>query len=318
MLQTPADLSSVLAFAPFVWALRMSVLVMRIPRHIPLPFARLPLIVAPPDGGLAALSVGSLRRRLRPRRPIGKPGSGRYPAPDRQREREMKYTWLGHSAVRLEIADQVLLIDPWEDGNPLFPADRRDEANAGVTAILITHGHFDHTGGVPALARELNVPVYGIYDLMAWWGEAEGIETVGFNKGGTVQIGEVAVTMVNAAHSSSMGGEAGPVYAGGEAGYMIAGEGRTVYVSGDTDVMADMTVLQDLHTPEIGILCAGGHFTMDMKRAAYAASRLFSFKTVIPYHYKTFPMLAQDAGELKSALPGVRVLDPDVMETIAL
>jgi len=99
---------------------------------------------------------------------------------------------------------------------------------------------------------------------------------------------------------------------------MIAGEGRCVYVSGDTDVMADMGVWQDLHAPEIGILCAGGHYTMDMKRAAYAASKLFRFGTVIPVHYKTFPVLEQSAEPLKAALPGVRVLDPGVMETVEL
>ena len=230
----------------------------------------------------------------------------------------MRYTWLGHAGVRLEIGGEVLLIDPWLEGNPVFPAERRAEALAGASAILVTHGHGDHTGGVVELASELNVPVYGIYDLMSWWGEAHGIEVVGFNKGGTVRIGEVAVTMVNAVHSSSMGGANGPVYAGAEAGYMIEGEGRVVYVSGDTDVMADMGVLQDLHAPEIGILCAGGHFTMDMKRAAYAASKLFRFKTVIPVHYKTFPLLEQSAEPLRAALPGVRVLDPDVMESVDL
>jgi L-ascorbate metabolism protein UlaG (beta-lactamase superfamily) len=230
----------------------------------------------------------------------------------------MRYTWLGHAGVRLEIGGEVLLIDPWLEGNPVFPAERRAEALAGASAILVTHGHGDHTGGVVELASELNVSVYGIYDLMSWWGEAHGIEVVGFNKGGTVRIGEVAVTMVNAVHSSSMGGANGPVYAGAEAGYMIEGEGRVVYVSGDTDVMADMGVLQDLHAPEIGILCAGGHFTMDMKRAAYAASKLFRFKTVIPVHYKTFPLLEQSAEPLRAALPGVRVLDPDVMESVDL
>jgi L-ascorbate metabolism protein UlaG (beta-lactamase superfamily) len=70
----------------------------------------------------------------------------------------------------------------------------------------------------------------------------------------------------------------GPVYAGAEAGYMIEGEGRTVYVSGDTDVMADMAFCRTCTGPTIGILCAGGHFTMDMKRAAYAASKLFRFR----------------------------------------
>ncbi|MEJ6391300.1 metal-dependent hydrolase [Gymnodinialimonas ulvae] len=230
----------------------------------------------------------------------------------------MRYTWLGHAGVRLEIGGEVLLIDPWLEGNPVFPADRRAEALAGATAILVTHGHGDHTGGVVELARELGVPIYGIYDLMSYWGEAHGIDVLGFNKGGTVQIGAVAVTMVHAVHSSSVGGADGPVYAGGEAGYMIEGEGRVVYVSGDTDVMADMSVLQDLHGPEIGILCAGGHFTMDMKRAAYAASKLFRFQTVIPVHYKTFPLLEQSAEPLRAALPGVRVLDPDVMEAVEL
>jgi L-ascorbate metabolism protein UlaG (beta-lactamase superfamily) len=231
----------------------------------------------------------------------------------------MKYTWLGHAGVRLEIADQVLLIDPWIEGNPLFPADRRGELLSGATAILVTHGHFDHVTGVPELARELGVPVYGIADLMSWWDTSEqGVETVGFNKGGTVRIGDVAVTMVAATHSSSAAGEDGPIYTGAEAGYMIEGEGQTVYVSGDTDVMADMGVLQDLHAPEIGILCAGGHFTMDMKRAAYAASKLFRFSTVIPVHYKTFPLLEQSAEPLKAALPDVRVLDPEPGEAIEL
>lgn len=229
----------------------------------------------------------------------------------------MRYLWLGHASVRLEIEDQVLLVDPWQ-GGPTFPADRRDEALAGATAILITHGHFDHTDEVPTMAKELNVPVYCIADLASWWGEAHGIECVGFNKGGTVMIGAVAVTMVNAEHSSSVGGPDGPIYTGAEAGYMIAGEGKTVYISGDTDVMADMGILQDLHSPEIGVLAAGGHFTMDMKRAAYAASKLFKFQTVIPYHYKTFPLLAQDASELQAALPGVTVHDPDVMHAIDL
>ncbi|MFT6933259.1 MAG: L-ascorbate metabolism protein UlaG (beta-lactamase superfamily), partial [Paracoccaceae bacterium] len=108
------------------------------------------------------------------------------------------------------------------------------------------------------------------------------------------------------------------VYAGVEAGFMIEGDGKTIYISGDTDVMADMAVLNDLHQPQIGVLCAGGHFTMDMKRAAYAASKLFNFETVIPYHYGTFPLLEQSADALVAALPGVNVLAPSVMEVVEL
>ena len=99
---------------------------------------------------------------------------------------------------------------------------------------------------------------------------------------------------------------------------MIAGEGKTIYFSGDTDVTMDMELFEALHHPEIGILCAGGHFTMDMKRAAYAAKRFFDFETVIPCHYRTFPLLAQDADALKAGLPGVTVIEPQVLEPIEL
>jgi L-ascorbate metabolism protein UlaG (beta-lactamase superfamily) len=230
----------------------------------------------------------------------------------------MKIIWLGHSSFRIEIGGKVLLVDPWLTGNPLFPAERRGEAIAGATHILLTHGHGDHVGDTLTLAPELGVPVVGIYDLVTWWQAKHGIEVIGFNKGGTVDLGGVRVTMVNAVHSSSVGSDNGPVYAGHESGYMIAAEGHVIYVSGDTDVMADMKVFNDLHHPDIGILCAGGHFTMDMTRAAYAAKTFFEFRTVIPCHYRTFPLLEQSADVLAAALPGVAVIEPQVLEPIEI
>ena len=228
----------------------------------------------------------------------------------------MKITWLGHGSFRMEIADQILLIDPWFTGNPAFEGHDRSAAIAGTTHILVTHGHGDHAADAVGLAKDLGVPVVGIYDLMSWWESTEQIATVGFNKGGTVTLGDVAVTMVNAVHSSSIGSDAGPTYAGAEAGFMISGEGRTVYVSGDTDVTADMGIWNELHQPEIGILSAGGHFTMDMARAAYAARTFFNFSTVIPCHYRTFPFLEQTADALVAGLPGVKVIEPEVLKSI--
>ncbi|MBB5515994.1 L-ascorbate metabolism protein UlaG (beta-lactamase superfamily) [Rubricella aquisinus] len=230
----------------------------------------------------------------------------------------MKITWLGHSGFRIEIADQVLLVDPWMTGNPMFAEGDRARAIDGATLILLSHGHGDHSGDVLGIAKELSIPVAGIYDLMSWWEDRDGIETIGFNKGGTIRIGEVAVTMVNASHSSSIGSENGPVYAGAEAGFMIAGEGHTIYFSGDTDVMADMEIFQALHKPDIGILSAGGHFTMDMTRATFAAKSFFDFKTVIPCHYRTFPLLEQSAQVMIDGLPGVNVIEPEVMQAIEL
>lgn len=230
----------------------------------------------------------------------------------------MKITWLGHSGFRIEIAGQVLLVDPWFTGNPVFPAGRRAEAIAGATHILVTHAHGDHASDATALSKELGIPVCGIHEVATRLG-ADGAETIGFGKGGTIALGDVRVTMVNAVHSASFDFVGGVPQAGGsEAGFMIAGEGHTIYVTGDTDVMADMGIFGELHKPDIGILCCGGHYTMDAARAAWAAKKFFDFKVVFPCHYKTFPLLAQSAQPLADALPGIDVKQPDVMETVEI
>ncbi|NBR88429.1 MAG: metal-dependent hydrolase [Rhodobacteraceae bacterium] len=230
----------------------------------------------------------------------------------------MQITWLGHASFRIEIAGKVLLIDPWLSGNPMLKEDQHDAAVNGATHILLTHGHFDHVIDTVPLAKKLGIPVVGQYDLMGHWAEKEKIETVGFNKGGTVDLGGVKVTMVHAVHSSTFSSPEGPKIAGTECGFMISGEGHTIYVSGDTDVMADMKIFNDLHAPDIGILACGGHFTMDMRRAGYAAKNFFNFKTLIPCHYRTFPLLEQSAEVLAAAVPNTKVIEPEVLQPISI
>jgi L-ascorbate metabolism protein UlaG (beta-lactamase superfamily) len=229
----------------------------------------------------------------------------------------MKITWLGHSGFRIEAGGQVLLIDPWLTGNPVFPAARRAEAIKGATAILVSHGHGDHSGDAAAIAKETGAKIVGVYELASWLAAQSGAEAVAMNKGGTAKIGDVAVTLVAATHSSSVMVDDRPMYVGGECGFMIAAEGQTIYFSGDTDVMADMGIFAELHRPTIGILPIGGFYTMDIPRAAYACRKFFDFKAVIPCHYKTFPALAQSAAPLAEAIAPVPVHALEVMGSVS-
>ncbi len=228
----------------------------------------------------------------------------------------MQIIWLGHGAFRIEIEDQVLLVDPWLTGNPVLPEDQHDAAVAGATQMLITHGHGDHTADAVAISQKTGAPVSAIVELAGTLHGQGAIEGQSFNKGGTIRFGKVEVTMVPASHSSSMPVDEKTTYMGMEIGYIIRGEGHTIYFSGDTAIMADMDWIGAYFQPDIGILSAGGHFTMDMAQAAWAAKRYFDFKTVIPCHYKTFPLLEQDATRLKEGLPGVDVIEPEVMKPI--
>ncbi len=226
----------------------------------------------------------------------------------------MKITWLGHSSFRIDSGDATLLVDPWLRGNPMFDEAKFDEAVKGAGWVLVSHGHGDHASGAAEIARATGAKVVGIYDWTTWLAEAEKVEVIGFNKGGTVKLGPFAVTMVNAAHSSSITLDGQPVYAGHESGYMIEAEGRVIYFMGDTDVMADMALFEELHKPEIGIVPIGGHFTMDSKRAGFACRKFFNFKTIIPCHYRTFPLLAQSAAGMD--VPGAKIVEPEVLSPI--
>ncbi|MFK7870725.1 MAG: metal-dependent hydrolase [Roseobacter sp.] len=229
----------------------------------------------------------------------------------------MKFTWMGHGSFRLEIGGQVLLIDPWRTGNPMINEAQWDTATAGATHILLTHGHGDHSADALPLAQRLGIPLVGIYDLMSALQNQNDVEAIGFNMSGTVELGDVAVTMVPAMHSNSYAPDPS-IPAGREAGFILQAEDRCVYVSGDTGIMADMEWIGDYFKPDVGILSAGGHFTMDMKATAYAAKRYFDFKTIVPVHYRTFPLLEQSAESLRAALPDVDVKTPDVMEPTPL
>ena len=219
-------------------------------------------------------------------------------------------TWLGHSSFELTLSSgETYLLDPWLE-NPKAPVGYKPTR---VDGILLSHGHVDHIASVQPLAAEFGCPVVGIYDLTTWL-ESKGVKnTIGMNKGGTVKLGSITVTLTYASHSSTFS-EDGKFIPLGEACGLVIGlpDGRAIYFAGDTDVFGDMRLIADLYQPEIAILPIGDFYTMGPKQAAMAC-RLIRPKTVIPMHYGSFDALTgtpQALIDLIADLKDVRVLSP--------
>ena len=53
---------------------------------------------------------------------------------------------------------RCVVIDPGDESNAIL--DYLEANRLNCEAILLTHGHFDHTGAVAAILEELDIPVY--------------------------------------------------------------------------------------------------------------------------------------------------------------
>ncbi len=213
-------------------------------------------------------------------------------------------TWLGHAAFRIDTpGGKLVYVDPWLSGPTCPPAEREPER---VDLIALTHGHSDHVGETLELHRRFSCPVVALVELRGWLA-GQGVEqnmAHAPNKGGTVEVDGIAITLTDAHHSSSA--EDG-TYLGEPAGLVIRLEdGTSLYFAGDTNVFTDMQLIGRIYEPDVAILPIGDHFTMGPREAAVALE-LLGVKRCVPCHWGTFPLLHGRPDELAGLAPGVDV-----------
>ena len=197
-----------------------------------------------------------------------------------------------------------------------FSTDRlaalKDKELIAPDIVLISHAHSDHMALLNDIAGK-NTVVIAIVELAGYLSE-KGFKAIGMNIGGEIKIGNIRIAMTTALHSSSVTENGKSLCLGPATGFIIRGENHSVYFAGDTDMSADMSVINDFYHPDVAILPVGGHYTMDVDKAAFVCNRLMELKTVIPMHYDTFPAIKADLTKLKSEVKRGEVVVLDKSE----
>jgi L-ascorbate metabolism protein UlaG (beta-lactamase superfamily) len=225
-------------------------------------------------------------------------------------------TWLGHATFRIQTpGGKTVLIDPWVMNNPMCP--EKEKTLPHVDVMLITHAHGDHIGDAVEVGTKHKPSTVAIPELARWLGKKGLDNLVEMNKGGTVKVADIKVTMVHADHSCGIQDGDQILYGGEAVGYVIEFEGGLkIYHAGDTNVFGDMKIIHDLYAPDIAMLPIGDHYTMSPREAAYACN-LLQTKTVIPMHFGTFPVLTGKPSELQKLVPNVEVREMKPGETLS-
>jgi L-ascorbate metabolism protein UlaG (beta-lactamase superfamily) len=223
--------------------------------------------------------------------------------------------WFSQSGFKLTTpGGKVIMIDPWITGATVLPQEFKDLEKLGkIDLILVTHGHGDHLGDAPDLAKKNNVPIWGpagMNQMLVTLGVLPANLAPRMNKGGTIEpFPGVKITMVHADHSSEMllkdpiTGKDTTYAAGEPVGFIIQLEnGFKIYHMGDTGLFTDMKFIGEHYKPDLALVPIGGHFVMDPKDAAFAVNEWIKPKMAFPMHYASNPMLKGTPAEFKAAL----------------
>lgn len=198
-----------------------------------------------------------------------------------------RITWLGHGAFAVETAGKTVLIDPFLTGNP---AASISAAAVKADAIIVSHGHGDHVGDTVAIAKRTKAIVIGVHEI-AVWAESQGApQTHGMNAGGAHQFDFGTVKLTPAVHSSSLPDGS---YAGIACGVLLTLADGVLFHACDTALFSDMQLIGRAGI-DLAIVPIGDNYTMGPDDAIEAV-RLLNPKRVVPAHFGTWPLIAQDS-----------------------
>jgi L-ascorbate metabolism protein UlaG (beta-lactamase superfamily) len=196
--------------------------------------------------------------------------------------------WLGHACLLLETGGQRVLIDPFLTGNPAAAVKAED---VSAEFILVSHGHSDHLGDTIELAKRTGATVIANFEIAQWLVRQGVSRTHGQQHGGSHAFAFGKVKLTLAFHGSVLPDGS---YGGNPCGFTITcNDGTRIYDAADTGLFGDMRLIGD-EGVDLAILPIGDNYTMGSDDALRAVQFIRPRK-VLPIHYNTWDVIAQDA-----------------------
>jgi len=203
--------------------------------------------------------------------------------------------YFGHSFFKICFPNRSILVDPFvstETKDKAFtrlvgceakPSDLKD-----VALILVSHEHFDHFDKelIESIAARDNSCVVASEPILQQLNLSKRfLHPIKMHQ--CISLRGVEITAVPAHHPQAFY----PL------GFMVSCEGKSVFHSGDTDLIDDFGQIK----PDVALLPIGGTYTMDCVDAIRAVKTMKP-KYAIPMHYNTFKMIEQDPREFKQKI----------------
>jgi len=199
-----------------------------------------------------------------------------------------KLTWHGHATLGLETGGYKLVVDPFFTGNPSTSV-AADAVEADF--ILVSHGHGDHVGDGVDIAKRTGAMVISNFEIASWFEGKGAPKTHGQHLGGGFKhpFGYLKLTL--ALHGSALpDGSNG----GNPCGFLLTtNDGKKIYLAQDTGLFGDMKLIGE-EGLDLAVVPIGDNYTMGPDDALRAV-KMLQPKVVIPIHYDTWDLLAQDA-----------------------
>ena len=206
----------------------------------------------------------------------------------------IKIRWYGHDTFTLE-KGLTICIDPYKLSRSIHP-----------DIILISHNHFDHLS-LDDLKKisSVNTIIVAANECLSQLSTIPSKERIGLTPGQEKILNNIRVGAIPAYNIDKINPDTSKPFHPKEdnkIGFVIDIEGVSIYHTGDSDLIPEMTDLK----PDVLLVPVSGTYVMTAKEAAKAVEKIKP-RIAIPMHYGTIVGSETDAKEFKDMVKSCEV-----------